>query len=314
MNNLLDVRGLKTYYSTNDHVTKAVDGVDFSLTEGETLGLAGESGCGKSTIGFSIMGYLPPPGRIAGGTISFMGSDLISENRKFRWKEISMIFQGSMNAMNPVLKVQKQIDEVLKTHTKLQRKERKDRIRELLEMVQIDPGRASDYPHQLSGGMRQRIMIAMALSCSPKILIADEPTTNLDVLTQKKITDLLKQLKEQLRLSVIFISHDLPLLSQICDRVVILCSGKVVELERTTEIFRNPKHPYTMGLLESIEGLTKDKPSLKCIPGNVPDPEHRPKGCSFHPRCGKVMEKCRINEPRVIETDSWKVRCWLYNV
>ncbi len=258
MNNLLDVRGLKTYYSTNDHVIKAVDGVDFSLTEGETLGLAGESGCGKSTIGFSIMGYLPPPGRIAGGTISFMGSDLISENRKFRWKEISMIFQGSMNAMNPVLRVQKQIDEVLKMHTKLQRKERKRRICELLEMVQIEPERASDYPHQLSGGMRQRIMIAMALACNPQILIADEPTTNLDVLTQKKITDLLKQLKEQLRLSVIFISHDLPLLSQICDRVVILCSGKVVEFERTTEIFRNPKHPYTKRLIKSVPQVRKD--------------------------------------------------------
>lgn len=258
MNNLLDVRGLKTYYLTNNHVIKAVDGVDFSLKEGETLGLAGESGCGKSTIGFSIMGYLPPPGRIVDGAISFRGLDLIEASRRSRWKEISMIFQGAMNAMNPVLRIQKQIDEVLKMHTKLQRKERMRRIYELLEMVQIDPKRASDYPHQLSGGMKQRIMIAMALACNPQILIADEPTTNLDVLTQKKITNLLKKLKEKLGLSMVLISHDLPLLSQICDRVAVLHNGKIVELERTVEIFKNPKHPYTRRLIESVLQVGKD--------------------------------------------------------
>ena len=258
MNSLLDVRGLKTYYLTNNRVIKAVDGVDFSLGEGETLGLAGESGCGKSTVGFSIMGYLPPPGKIMDGTISFRGSDLINGNRKSRWKEISMIFQGAMNAMNPVLKIQKQMDEVLKTHTKLQRKERKSRIYELLEMVQIDPERSSDYPHQLSGGMKQRIMIAMALACNPQILIADEPTTNLDVLTQKKITDLLKKLKEQLGLSMISISHDLPLLFQICERVTILCNGKIVESGGTIAVFKNPKHLYTRRLINSVPQARKD--------------------------------------------------------
>jgi len=255
---LLNVKGLKTYYATDNRVTKAVDGVDFSLAEGETLGLAGESGCGKSTIGFSIMGYLPSPGKIVSGAILFRGSDLVNKSSRSRWKEISMIFQGSMNAMNPVLKVQKQIDEVLKKHTRLQREERRNRIYELLEMVQIDLERSSDYPHQLSGGMKQRIMIAMALACNPQILIADEPTTNLDVLTQKKITDLLKELKKRLGLSMVFISHDLPLISQICERVAILHNGKIVESGRTVEVFRNPKHPYTRRLVRSVPQIKKD--------------------------------------------------------
>ncbi len=249
---MLEVIGLKTYYQLGDCTVKSVDGVDFSLEKGEILGLTGESGAGKSTVGYSIMGYLPYPGKITGGTILFRGSDLIADSRKFRWKEISMIFQGAMNAMNPLLKIGKQINEVLKVHTKLHRSERKERIKELLELVRIDPKRASDYPHQLSGGMKQRIMIAMALACNPAILIADEPTTNLDVITQKKIIDLLMELRQQFGLSVIFISHDLALINQICERVAVFNNGKIIEYGRTDYVFNNPCHLHTKKLIDSV--------------------------------------------------------------
>jgi peptide/nickel transport system ATP-binding protein len=255
---LLDIKGLKTYYIMRKRVIKAVDGVDFSLSEGEMLGLVGESGCGKSTIGYSVMGHLPSPGEIVAGTISFRGFDLIKNSRKLRWKEIAIIFQGAMNAMNPVLKVGEQIDEVLKIHMKLQKRERSKRINELFEMVQIDPKKAFDYPHQLSGGMKQRVMIAMALACNPAILIADEPTTNLDVITQKKIVDLLKALKERLGLSIIYISHDLALILQTCKRVVVLCNGKVIESGRTIDVFGHPNHPHTQRLISSIPRIKKD--------------------------------------------------------
>jgi peptide/nickel transport system ATP-binding protein len=255
---LLDVKGLKAYYITRKRVIKAVDGVEFSLSEGEMLGLIGESGCGKSTIGYSVMGHLPSPGEIIAGTISFRGLDLIKNSRRLRWKEIAIIFQGAMNAMNPVLKVGKQIDEVLKIHMKLQKRARSKRIDELIEMVQIDPKKASDYPHQLSGGMKQRVMIAMALACNPAILIADEPTTNLDVITQKKIMDLLKALKERLGLSIIYISHDLALILQTCKRVAVLHNGKVIESGLAIDVFNHPNHPYTRRLINSIPRIKKD--------------------------------------------------------
>jgi len=249
---LLDVKGLKAYYIMDHSVIKAVDGVEFSLSEGETLGIAGESGCGKSTIGYSIMGCLPSPGRIVAGTILFKESDLVKNSRNFRWKKIALILQGAMNALNPVLKVGNQIDEVLKIHMKLQKKQRRERIDELMEMVQIDPKQAFDYPHQLSGGMKQRIIIAMALACNPAILIADEPTTNLDVITQKKIMDLLKELKERLGLSVVFISHDLALIYQTCDRVAVLENGKIIEHGRAIDVFNHPDHAYTQRLIDSL--------------------------------------------------------------
>lgn len=255
---LLDVKGLKTYYIMRKRVIKAVDGIDFSLSEGEMLGLVGESGCGKSTIGYSLMGYLPSPGEIVAGSISFRGLDLIKNSRRLRWKEIAIIFQGAMNAMNPVLKVGEQIDEVLKIHMKLQKRERRKRIDELIEMVQIDPKKAFDYPHQLSGGMKQRVMIAMALACNPAILIADEPTTNLDVITQKKIMDLLKALKERLGLSIIYISHDLALILQTCKWVAVLYHGKVIESGRAIDVFIHPNHPYTRRLINSIPRIKKD--------------------------------------------------------
>jgi ABC-type dipeptide/oligopeptide/nickel transport system ATPase component len=255
---LLKVKGLKAYYITPPRVIRAVDGVEFSLAEGETLGLAGESGCGKSTIGYSIMGVLPSPGQIVAGSIEFRGLDLIKSAQNVRGKEIALVFQGAMNALNPVLTVGRQIDEVLLFHLKLPRKERRERITSLLEMVQLEPKLRVDYPHQLSGGMKQRLMIAMALACNPRILIADEPTTNLDMITQKKIIDLLNDLKERLGLSIIFISHDLALISQSCERVAILEQGKIIESGATIELFSHPTHPTTQRLIDSLLKLRKE--------------------------------------------------------
>jgi len=245
---LLTIENLKVNY----HHIKAVDNVSFDLHQGEILGLAGESGCGKSTIGYSIMGYLPPPGRIVAGRLLFKGLNLYQHSQQLRWQEIAMVFQGAMTALNPALTVGTQIDEVLQIHQNLNKQACRHRRTQLFEMVELDPRRAKDYPHQLSGGMRQRIVIAMALACQPSLLIADEATTNLDVLTQKKLLDLLRDLQKELNLSIIFISHDLAVINQLCNRVAIVQQGKLVEIGPTETVLQTPQHPYTQRLMAAM--------------------------------------------------------------
>jgi len=255
---LLEVEGLRTYYFTRAGPVRAVDGVSFFVEKGEVFGLAGESGCGKTTAGLSILRLLPPYGRIVGGRIVFDGVDLLSIRepefrRKYRWKRISMIFQGAMNALNPVFKVGDQIAEAIMLHEKVSKEEAMDKVRELFKKVGIEPSRVDNYPHEFSGGMRQRAMIAMALACNPELVIADEPTTALDVVIQGQILDLLRKLKEEYDLSVILITHDMSVIAELCNRVGIMYAGKLVECADVRTIFKEPSHPYTQGLISAIE-------------------------------------------------------------
>jgi peptide/nickel transport system ATP-binding protein len=314
---LLEVRGLKTYFYTLKGVVKAVDGVDFELNKGESLGIAGESGCGKSTLAFSIIRLVPAPGRIVDGQISFMGKnvlDLSEEDfrRNVRWKGISMIFQGAMNALNPVYTIGDQISEIMIIHRNYTKKEALEEAKKLLEIVGIDPRRVKSYPHELSGGMKQRVVIAMALALRPPLVIADEPTTALDVVVQAQIMNLLKKLKNELGISIILISHDLSLIAEIADKVAIMYGGKIAELGLSEHIYLNPKHPYTQGLLGSIPRLKGEIRDLTWIPGVPPDLSNPPPGCRFAPRCKYASEKCN-REPPVIEIERGHyVACWLY--
>ena len=288
---LLDVKNLKTYFHLEEGTVKAVDDVSFHIDEGETLGLVGESGCGKSVTSLSVMRLLSPPGKIEGGTITFKGQALLDlpekEMRKIRGNEISMIFQEPMTSLNPVFTVGNQIAEAIKLHQKKNRHEAMEEAVRMLRAVAIpDPEkRVRDYPHQLSGGMRQRVMIAMALSCNPSLLIADEPTTALDVTIQAQILDILAKLKKDFRLSLLLITHDLGVIAEVADRVAVMYTGKIVEEASVHDIFKNPKHPYTEGLLRSIPGTHKQTGGEKVdrLPtnkGKVPVLLHRPPGCS----------------------------------
>ena len=322
MNELLRVENLHTYFFTENRVIKAVEGVSLTVNEGEVVGVVGESGCGKSITALSIMKLVPSPGRYVNGRVYFKGRDLLQlpekELQKIRGKEISMIFQEPMTALNPVFTVGYQIEEVLKVHTKLDTVERKKKVLEIMAKVGLpDPEkRYKEYPHQLSGGLRQRVMIAMALVMTPPLVIADEPTTALDVTIQKQILGLIKNLKEEFGLSMIFISHDMGVIKEIADRVYIMYAGKVVEEGTKKEIFENPLHPYTKGLILSIPPVNfeeKKKP-LQSIPGVVPDPSNKPLGCFFHPRCESVMDICKEKIPPYYEiTPTHKVRCFLYD-
>ena len=318
---LLEVRNLKTTFFTEDGAIPAVDGVSFAINSGETLGIVGESGCGKSVTSLSIMRLIPsPPGRIMGGEIVFEGKDLLKitkeEMRTIRGNRISMIFQEPMTSLNPVLTVGRQIMEAITLHQRANRREARSRTVDILRRVGIPSPerRISDYPHQMSGGMRQRVMIAMALSCNSRLLIADEPTTALDVTIQAQILDLIKGLKEELGMGVILITHDLGVVADLVARVVVMYAGKIVEGADTLSIFKNPKHPYTVGLMESIPKLHEDRARLQVIEGNVPDPFDMPVGCRFHPRCARVKEICSIEEPGLVEVETGhQVRCWCYN-
>jgi len=314
---ILQVKDLKTYFFTEDGIVKAVDGVDFELRQGETLGLVGESGCGKSVTAFSIIKLLDYPGKTVGGKVIYKGEDLLEKNekqiRQIRGKEISMIFQEPMTSLNPVFTIGFQITEALKVHYKIKRKEAREKAIQLLEKVgiPIPEQRIDEYPHQLSGGMRQRAMIAMALACDPLILIADEPTTSLDVTIQAQILELMKSLLNQFNSSLIMITHDLGVIAEIADRIAVMYAGKIVEYTDTRSIFYKPLHPYTFGLLTSIPRLDMEIEKLESIPGVVPDPLHFPEGCKFHPRCSFATEKCHKEEPGLMEIEEGHmVRCW----
>jgi len=304
---LLDIDNLKTYYMVKRGYVKAVDGVSFSVNKGEATGLAGESGCGKTTVAISILKILPPGGKIVSGHIFFNGSDLVALDEdtfreEVRWKQISVVFQGAMNALNPLFRVGDQIVEAIMLHEKdVSRKEAYERAAKLFELVGIPPSRIDNYPHEFSGGMKQRAMIAMALACNPSLLIADEPSTALDVIVAAQILKLLKDLKSKLGLSMMLITHDLSIIAEICESTVIMYGGKVMEYGDTVEVFKNPLHPYTVGLISAFPNIRGERTEMVSIPGQPPDLLEPPVGCVFHPRCKYAMEICRKKEPVYFE-------------
>jgi len=301
---LLDVKDLRTYFETEDGVVKAVDGISFSLVRGETLGIVGESGSGKSVTNLSIIRLIPdPPGKIVSGEIVFNGQDILllptEEVRKIRGRRIAMIFQDPMTSLNPFLKISRQLMEMTQLHLGHSKGQAYEHAIKMLEMVGIPDARTrvDNYPHEFSGGMRQRVMIAMALSCEPELLIADEPTTALDVTIQAQILELIKKLKQETGTSVILITHDLGVVAGMTDHVIVMYAGKVFEQARTTELFARPGNPYTKGLLRSVPDPTSEQGNLYQIPGSPPDVAHLKPGCPFAPRCDRVQEICRREFP-----------------
>jgi oligopeptide/dipeptide ABC transporter ATP-binding protein len=315
---VLEVRGLETHFFTEDGVVRAVDGVSFELDARETLAVVGESGSGKSVTALSILGLIPsPPGRIVSGSVRYRDRELVGmplpELRRIRGKRIAMVFQEPMTSLNPVYTCGEQIIETVVLHEGLDRRAARVRAIEMLGLTGIpSPAqRVDEYPHQLSGGMRQRVMIAMALACRPDILIADEPTTALDVTIQAQILDLLRRLQEELGMGVLLITHDLGVVAETADRVVVMYAGQVVESCGVRAVFERPLHPYTAGLLASIPRLGVGAERLRVIPGQVPDPAHHPEGCRFHPRCPLAEERCRREAPPLLTFDGDHVtRCW----
>ena len=315
---LLVVEDLKTYFSTGSGPVRAVDGVSFKLEHGEALGIAGESGCGKTTTALSLVRILPANAKIVSGSISLMGIDLVprSENalRRYRWREISIVFQGAMNALNPVRRIRDQIAEPIEERLGESPKAARKRAGDLLELVGIPRKRGDAYPHQLSGGMRQRAMIAMALACDPAIVIGDEPTTALDVMIQAQILELLEDLRQKLGLSLILITHDLSVIAETCDRVMVMYAGRVAEEGPVDEVFRRPRHPYTQKLMAAFPNIHADRRTLDVIPGEPPDLRHPPPGCQFAPRCPFAMPVCREVVPPETRFEGVRVACHLYPV
>jgi oligopeptide transport system ATP-binding protein len=317
---ILDVQGLETTFKTPDGVVHAVNGVSFGLGEGETLGVVGESGCGKSVTMLSVMGLIPsPPGKIDAGKAIFAGQDLIKmskeELRHVRGAQIAMIFQDPMTSLNPVLTIGKQLEEPLMLHVGMTKKQARERSAELLSMVGIPNAkdRLNDYPHQYSGGMRQRVMIAMALSCSPQILIADEPTTALDVTIQAQITDLVKRLRDELGMAIIWITHDLGVVAGLAQRVLVMYGGFIIEESPVRDLYANPTHPYTIGLLGSLPRVDeKERTKLYSIEGQPPVLYEKPNACPFAPRCKWAMERCWKENPPLIEiAPEHRAACWV---
>ena len=316
---LLSVKNLSTEFPVKKGIVRAVEDVSFDVDQGEILAIVGESGSGKSVTSLSIMGLLAEPGHVAGGSLEFEGKDLatLSEKqyRELRGNDMAMIFQEPMTSLNPVYRVGNQIVEAIRTHEKVSKAEAKDRAVDLLRKVGIPSpeARINDYPHQMSGGMRQRVMIAMALACNPKLLIADEPTTALDVTIQAQILDLLRRLRDDTGMAVLLITHDLGVVSETADRVVVMYCGQVVEEAEVRTLFDHPMHPYTLGLLKSIPRLEDDDSKrLYMIKGMVPNPLEMPPGCHFSDRCDSCMDICRTKVPELVDVDGHKVRCFLY--
>jgi len=304
---VLEVHDLVTNYITRQGNVDAVSHVNFTVEAGQTFGLAGESGCGKTTAAMSIMGLLPSNGRVMGGQIILDGEDLLKKDerelRKIRWKKISIVFQGAMNALNPVLNVGEQITEVILEKEEITKNDATDRVRELFDLVEIEPSRIVDYPHEFSGGMRQRVMIAMALACYPKLVIADEPITALDVIVQNQILDLMKDLQRKLNLSQILITHDLSVIAETCDKVGIMYAGKLVEYAEAGPVFKTPLHPYTSALIGAYPSIVGEKKTLNFIPGSPPNLVNPPTGCRFHPRCPYAKDICSQEEPGYVEEE-----------
>ena len=316
---LLSVKNLSTEFPVKKGIVKAVEDVSFDVDAGEILAIVGESGSGKSVTSLSVMGLLAEPGHVAGGSMEFEGKDLVHlserDYRALRGNDMAMIFQEPMTSLNPVYRVGNQIVEAIRTHEKVSKAEAKDRAVDLLRKVGIPSpeARINDYPHQMSGGMRQRVMIAMALACNPKLLIADEPTTALDVTIQAQILDLLRRLRDDTGMAVLLITHDLGVVSETADRVVVMYCGQVVEEAEVRTLFDHPMHPYTLGLLKSIPRLEDDDSKrLYMIKGMVPNPLEMPPGCHFSDRCDSCMDICRTKVPELVDVDGHKVRCFLY--
>ena len=315
---LLSVNKLKTHFLTPEGVIRAVDDVSFKIDKGKVLGLVGESGCGKSVTALSLMRLIPQPGRIISGEIFFDGRDLLKlgneEIRKLRGNRMAMVFQDPMTSLNPVFTIGNQISEIFRVHKGLKRSEAMNKAQFLLQRVGIpDPlRRIKEYPHQLSGGMKQRVMIAMAISCEPSLIIADEPTTALDVTIQAQILRLLRELIETSNTALILISHDLGVIAEMADEVAIMYAGKIVEYANTADLFAAPLHPYTIGLLQSIPRGEEKKKRLQTIEGSVPRLTDLPEGCMFNPRCKYVVEQCRRDEPELVDAGGGHlVRCWV---
>lgn len=315
---ILQVKNLKTYFHTEAGLVKAVNDVSFDVEKGKTLGIVGESGCGKSMTSLSIMRLIEKPGQIEGGEILLEGKDIVKmsedEMRKIRGKKIAMIFQEPMTSLNPVFTIGQQLIEALLLHENMTKKEAKERAIEMLKLVKIPLAerRFDEYPHQLSGGMRQRVMIAMALAQNPSLIIADEPTTALDVTIQAQIMELMKEMKEKTGVSIMLITHDMGVVAEMADKIMVMYAGMVIEYATAREIFKDPKHPYTKGLLASIPRKDKDIDRLYTIEGTVPSLTSMPKGCRFCDRCTRAMEKCRNEQPPMYQFGERSVRCFLY--
>lgn len=315
--NILEIENLDVHFPIHIGTVRAVENVNLELKKGEVMGLVGESGCGKSTLGFSILRLLRPPGIIAGGHIRYHGDDIATMPEKkllnLRGKRISMIFQDPLTSLNPLFRVGDQFVETIRTHEKgVSKKEAFERAGDMLKRLGIAPERLHEYPHQMSGGMRQRIMIGIALILSPDLLIADEPTTSLDVIVEAQFLDLLNELRQQFNLTIMLISHNLGIVAQMADRITVMYGGCVAETGKSENVFAAPKHPYTQGLLASIPNIKLDQPELVTMQGAPPDLVDPPAGCVFHPRCPHVMERCKRETPKTIKEKDHLTACWLY--
>ncbi|TET26881.1 MAG: ABC transporter ATP-binding protein [Dehalococcoidia bacterium] len=312
---LLEVEHLKIYYFTRQGAVKAVDDISFTLDKDKTLGLIGESGCGKTTMVFALMRFVAPPGRIVAGKIIFEGRDILTisdkEMRRLRGPGIAMVFQSAQNALNPVMTVGKQIVEEILEHESVTKEEAWERARKQLELVGISGDRIKSYPHEFSGGMKQRVMIAIATACNPRLLILDEPVTGLDVIVQRQLLTLLSDLREELHLPIIFITHDLAVVAETCGEVAVMYAGKIVEQASTVSLYKEPAHPYSQALMKSYPSIKGKKGKLRSIPGAPPGLTNPPVGCRFHPRCPYVMDICRQEEPIFKQRDGRLVACHL---